>query len=76
MCGGHLLEFHNCHIHVKEGGEMTVNLPHKEKERNIKYNQIYRKMKENEKTNIRKSTSWKKSSPLSLWATKMNFSKF
>jgi hypothetical protein len=32
MCGGHLLEFFDCYIWNEEGGEMTVNLPHKREE--------------------------------------------
>ena len=29
MCGSHLLKFFDCHIRDEEGGEMTVNLPHR-----------------------------------------------
>ena len=29
MRSGHLLEFFDCHISDKEGGEMMVNLPHR-----------------------------------------------
>ena len=48
MCGGHLLEFLDCHIFDEEGGEMTVNLQHRRvlcKKININYDKNYRKMK-------------------------------
>ena len=45
MCGAHLLKFLYCHVRDEEGGEMTVSLPQKEKERNIKYDHMYRKAK-------------------------------
>jgi hypothetical protein len=38
MCGGQLLEFLNCHIRDEK---MMVNLPHKEKEKNIKQDHMY-----------------------------------
>ena len=41
--GDHLLDFLNCHIHDKIGGEMTVILPQREKKRNIKYDHMYGK---------------------------------
>ena len=39
MCGGHHLKFLNCHISNEEGGEMTVNLPHRRTISKIKINQ-------------------------------------
>jgi hypothetical protein len=85
MCGGHLLEFFDCHIWNEEGGEMTVNLAHtwviSKKEissTTLQWRQYNddNTMKIQWKYKERINTSLKKSSPLSLWATEMNFSKF
>ena len=49
VSGGHLLEFFDCHIRDKECGEMTVNLPQRERESHIKYNDMYRKVRKEKK---------------------------
>ena len=48
MCGGHVLEFLDCHICDEEGGKMIVNLQHRRvlcKKINIIYEKNYKKMK-------------------------------
>ena len=78
MCGGHLLKFFDCHISDEEGGEMTVKLPHIRvicKKKISSTTRFREKWKIQWKYKDRRCTSWKKSSPLSLWATETNFSK-